>query len=373
MIGIKSFEDVVRALLKGDKIVALTVVEKEIELAKNKGHHGVVMRLRGLLRDIADGESSSGFGAASYRNVPQTPSSMLNNSTLYEISSPDIDLEDVILSHENEEAVNIFLDEWKHQDSLLKHGLSPSNRLLLYGSPGTGKTKLANAIAHKLNYPLISVYLDELISSYLGNTGKNIREIFGLASKGNRIIFLDEIDAIAKHRGDTQDTGELKRVVTVFLQNIDKLPNNSIVIGATNHEELLDRAIWRRFPIRLNLDLPDHHARVELFKLFLEADHEELNLQLLANLSTGFSGSAIEDICRNVLKKSVINKSEASTAEAIRSVMLYNANNLSRTGKVHWKKEFYEAAQHLKDTGYTLREIESISRIPYTTLREHVR
>jgi SpoVK/Ycf46/Vps4 family AAA+-type ATPase len=371
MINITDFERVVEALLSNNKVEAMRVIELEIDAEKSKGHHKIVTRLRSLLRTIADNSATGGYVAAGYRNTAQA--NIPTTNRLYDTSAPRTDLSSVILSRDNQRAVTEFLEEWTHKESLLKHGLMPANRMLFYGAPGTGKTKLANALATSLGYPMISVFLDELISSYLGRTGKNIREVFELASRGNVIIFLDEIDAIAKHRGDVQDTGELKRAVTVFLQNIDRLPADSIVIGATNHEELLDKAIWRRFPIRLNLDLPDLEARSRLYELFLGDEAQNISVELLSKLSEGCSGSAIEDIARNMLKYAVISNVELTNAEAVRITMAYNNDNVIKSAKTHWKKEVYEAAQYLKDEGYSHREIEALSGVPYTTLKEHVK
>ena len=159
-----------------------------------------------------------------------------------------------ILSQEQWDTVNEFLSIAKSHARQSQR--LPAISLLMYGPPGTGKSRLARHIAQELGLELYIARLDGLISSFLGSTSKNIRALFDFAAKTPCILFLDEFDAIAKIRGDTQELGELKRVVNSFIQNLDTLGTQSIVIAATNHEELLDSAIWRRFSYRLALEFP---------------------------------------------------------------------------------------------------------------------
>lgn len=371
MISVDTLEGVTKALLSNDKAKALLLVEEEIESSKKKGYHKQVTRLRALLRSVADSDYSSGYSTSNYRN--DTTTSFKITSNLFTLESPNISLDDVVLSKANEDKVAKVLNEWSHKDSLMNKGLSPSNRIIMYGLPGTGKTKLANALAASLGCPIMSVYLDELMSSYLGKTGKNIREIFDVANKGKVVLFLDEIDAVAKQRNDVQDIGELKRVVTVFLQNIDKLSPETIVIGATNHEEILDRAIWRRFPVRLNLNTPDTPARKQLFELFLGDAKKGVDTKLLSSISEGLTGSAIEETAKQALKNAILENAQVSTSELIRLVFLLTTESKNNYTKKHWDNDVYNAAQILKDDGFNLRQIEKMTGIPYTTLREHIK
>jgi SpoVK/Ycf46/Vps4 family AAA+-type ATPase len=180
--------------------------------------------------------------------------------------------------------------------------------LLLYGPPGCGKTHLAQWIASELGMPLLLARLDGVISSYLGSTAKNIRAIFEYAAAAPCVLFLDEFDALAKLRDDAQEIGELKRVVNSFLQNIDSLPPDSVVIAATNHPQLLDPAVWRRFSYRLELARPDVALRQHLWMEFLapEAlrDHE---YAALADLSEGLTGADIREACLRARRSSMVN------------------------------------------------------------------
>src|SRR5438132_3920126 len=153
----------------------------------------------------------------------------------------------VLLTDQQKNVVQEFLSVAKCHAQIEEDSLSSSMSLLLYGPPGCGKSRLARDIAVELGLPLYVARLDGLISSFLGSTSKNIRALFEFASRTPCVMFLDEFDAIAKLRGDTQELGELKRVVNSFIQNLDAVGQHTIILAATNHEELLDNAVWRRF------------------------------------------------------------------------------------------------------------------------------
>jgi SpoVK/Ycf46/Vps4 family AAA+-type ATPase len=177
----------------------------------------------------------------------------------------------------------------------------------MYGPPGTGKSRLARHIARELGLELYVARLDGLISSFLGSTSKNIRALFDFAAKTPCVLFLDEFDAIAKLRGDTQELGELKRVVNSFIQNLDALASHSVVLAATNHRELLDSAVWRRFGYRLELDFPNAELRALMWAQYLESfDFDARDLELLVDLSEGFSGSDIAEVGRRLRRRRLV-------------------------------------------------------------------
>ena len=203
----------------------------------------------------------------------------------------------VVLGQDQWDTVNEFLSIAKSYALADTDGLSTSLSLLMYGPPGTGKSRLARHIAKELGLDLYVARLDGLISSFLGSTSKNIRALFDFASKTPCVLFLDEFDAIAKLRGDSQELGELKRVVNSFIQNLDTLGSHSIVIAATNHEELLDSAVWRRFSYRLALNFPTADLREKMWTAFTGTlDFTEREIALLVDLSEGFSGSDIREV-----------------------------------------------------------------------------
>jgi SpoVK/Ycf46/Vps4 family AAA+-type ATPase len=187
----------------------------------------------------------------------------------------------------------------------------------MYGPPGTGKSRLARHIAKELGLELYVARLDGLISSYLGSTAKNIRALFDFASKTPCILFLDEFDAIAKIRSDGHELGELKRVVNSFLQNLDTLGRQSIIIAATNHEALLDAAVWRRFTYRVALQLPSREQRTQMWKDFIAPiSFSDRDLVVLADLSDGFSGSDIRETCARLKRRQITSGKELHLSEA---------------------------------------------------------
>jgi len=149
-----------------------------------------------------------------------------------------------------------LIDEQRRADILRAHGMEPRHRVLLAGPPGNGKTSLAETLAYELAVPLFMVKYEAVITSYLGETAQRLRRLFDFVRTEPCVLFFDEFDAIAKERGDIHETGEIKRVVTTLLLQLDDLPSYCVLVGATNHAELLDKATWRRFELRLNLDEP---------------------------------------------------------------------------------------------------------------------
>lgn len=237
---------------------------------------------------------------------------LLERVNLKSLSDPD-----VILSQEQWDTVNEFLSITKSYAQADLHGVSSSLSFLLYGPPGTGKSRLARHIAQDLGLELFIARLDGLISSFLGSTSKNIRALFDFASKTPCVLFLDEFDAIAKVRGDSQELGELKRVVNSFIQNLDTLGNQSIIVAATNHHELLDAAIWRRFSYRLALDYPTPDMRRRMWTEFKgPLSPTARDLELLVDLSEGFSGSDIHDVLVRLQRRSIISKQSTTLKDA---------------------------------------------------------
>jgi len=228
--------------------------------------------------------------------------SLIERVNLRELQEPSI-----FLSQNQWDVVNEFLSIAKSYAQLEAQGAAGSISLLMYGPPGTGKSRLARFIAQELGLELYIARLDGLISSFLGSTSKNIRALFDFAAKTPCVLFLDEFDAIAKLRGDSQELGELKRVVNSFIQNLDALGSQSIVLAATNHEELLDRAIWRRFGYRVELDFPTKDQREQMWQEFLKPlVFSTRDLGLLVDLSEGFSGSDIREVCQRLNRRRIV-------------------------------------------------------------------
>ncbi len=234
----------------------------------------------------------------------------------------------IMLGGDAGQTISQFIEDAQHISLLAEKGVSARLGLLLYGPPGTGKTLLAGHIAASLKRPLYVVRLDSLISSRLGETAKNIRGIFEFVPARNAVLFLDEMDAVAKLRDDRHELGELKRVVNTVLQGLDSLTDDVVTIGATNHPHLLDPAIWRRFPYKVELDLPDEDVRASMWEHFLfqgDEAHKD-NARLLARVSDGLNGADIENIALAARRRAILSDQASNLGHILFAV------SASRTG-----------------------------------------
>lgn len=202
--------------------------------------------------------------------------------------------------------VDEFVSCVHNADALIAAGVGFFPTMLLYGPPGCGKTVLANEIAAKLTLPLLTARCDTLVSSFLGATSKNIRTMFEHAAGRPCVLFLDEFDALAKARDDKQELGELKRVVVSLLQNIDALSHGTVVLAATNHPQLLDPAVWRRFAYRIEIGLPDDEQIHALLASRLGNFATPKEIETAAPLCFGLSGALIEQAARDSVRAAVL-------------------------------------------------------------------
>ena len=187
---------------------------------------------------------------------------------LYHEIAPARTLDDLVLPKDVVAACRQLLAEHQRTDLLRAHNLEPRHRLLLTGPPGNGKTSLAEALAAELAVPLLSVRYESVIASYLGETSVRLAKLFEQVRTHRCVLFFDEFDVVGKERGDIHETGEIKRVVSSLLLQVDELPSHVVVVAATNHPELLDRAVWRRFQIRIDLPPPTQSLAEEWFRRF---------------------------------------------------------------------------------------------------------
>lgn len=219
------------------------------------------------------------------------------------------------------QVIEQFVEDANNIGLLSENGISARLGILLVGPPGTGKSLLAGHLAARLSRPFYVVRLDSVISSRLGETSKNIRGMFDFIPTKDAVLFLDEMDAIAKLRDDRHELGELKRVVNTVLQGLDSLGDEVIVVGATNHPHLLDPAIWRRFPYKAELLPPDADVRTSMWRYFLFQDRDdEGSSELLARLSDGMSGAEIENCAHAARRRAVISKREISVPHVVHAI-----------------------------------------------------
>lgn len=232
---------------------------------------------------------------------------------------PHRTIDELILPKSVAQACNELAEEQHRVELLRSYGVEPRHRILLAGPPGNGKTSLAEAIANKLMVPLFTVRYEGVVGSFLGETSQRLHQLFDYVSTRRCVLFFDEFDAIGKERGDVHETGEIKRVVSSLLLQMDALPSHVTVVVASNHPELLDRAVWRRFQLRLELPPPTQKMAEEWFRKL--ADRLDAPMghspRSLATQLKGLSFAEIEDFAGDVARRYVLQLPEANLEKIV--------------------------------------------------------
>lgn len=256
-----------------------------------------------------------------------------------------------------EEVIVSIINEWLKYDRLLEIDASPASSCLIYGVPGTGKTHLAKWISKEINIPIVLAKLDGLMSSFLGTTSRNIGNLFKFANRYNCVLLLDEFDAIAKLRNDPHEVGEVKRVVNTLLQNLDSRRGVGFTIGVTNHEGLLDPAIWRRFDVQIEIPRPSTKVMIELLNGFLKPlDLSESEMKFLAWSIEGASGADAK-VLANWIKKSFVFDDKTSLANAMRKFALLNTGRVKDVKKnLFMGNDEYLILALIKDENYAFKQ-----------------
>ena len=228
-------------------------------------------------------------------------------ASLLEASYPKTRLGDIILGNTLAEQLQRVMREQRHAGRIVEHGLSPRRKLLLIGPPGTGKTLTASILAGELGLPLLQVRLDGLITKYMGETAGKLRQIFDATSRTRGVYFFDEFDAIGSQRGLANDVGEIRRVLNSFLQMIEQDRSHGLIVAATNHAEILDPALYRRFDDVLYYNLPDKSQIAKLLKTRLAGTAtKRIRWQSLAALASGLNYAEVTRAANDVLKDALI-------------------------------------------------------------------
>jgi SpoVK/Ycf46/Vps4 family AAA+-type ATPase len=232
-------------------------------------------------------------------------------------------LDELVLPELTALAARQLIEEQQRASLLRSHSLEPRNRLLLVGPPGNGKTTLAEAIAESLALPFFVVRYESVIGSYLGETAARLRRVFEFVRTTPSVLFFDEFDTVGKERGDTHETGEIKRVVSSLLMQIDDLPSYVVVIAATNHAELLDRAVWRRFQLRLDLPIPTQKQLTEFVAALARRSSIDLGISpsQVARAIGRVSYSEAEEFFLDLARQQVLSLGERSPAAIAKEQM----------------------------------------------------
>lgn len=282
---------IVHAAQTGDGVALRRTVEALIAEERQKQHHVLAERLEQALQ--RNGSSDEMVVGAPRAVAP------------VEVISPSRSFGDLLLPEATKSACDELIEEQQRTEVLRSFGLEPRHRILLTGPPGNGKTSLAEAIAEALLVPLMKVRYEAVVGSFLGETAAALSSVFSYARTRRAVLFFDEFDAIAKERGDEHETGEVKRVVSSLLMQIDDLPSHVVVIAASNHPELLDRAVGRRFELHLQLPMPDMKARTEWFDRFLDNFDARISRTpaSFGKATAGASFSALERLTLDIRRR----------------------------------------------------------------------
>jgi len=242
---------------------------------------------------------------------------------LFHEQNPERRVSDLVLPTSARHAVTELIEEHHRRDLLRSHGVEPRNRIMLIGPPGGGKTSLAEAIATELAVPLLSVRYEGVIGSFLGETALRLETLFAAVRVRPCVLFFDEFDAIAKERGDTHETGEIKRVVSSLLLQVDKLPSYVVVVAATNHAELLDRAVWRRMQLRLELPQPTRGGKIEWLSAWSARTGIALGLapKTIAERLPGVSFAELEEFALDLQRQSILSGPDPHPSEVTQRVL----------------------------------------------------
>lgn len=340
--------------LAGDKEKLINYASVLADNLEKQGEGSFARRIRAVL-------NKKNVSFTSLDSLSTRPVDSESRMEIVEISTPHVEESQIILGKYAQNAIFTFVDGYENRDTLLRSGIDVANSLLLYGPPGCGKTTVAQFISSITGLPLVTARLDGLVSSLLGSTAKNIRKIFDFASKRECILFLDEFDVIAKLRDDKNELGELKRVVNSLIQNIDSFSSDSILIAATNHHELLDPAIWRRFSTVISLEKPQREDIGKLLHILLkEKSNNFMNnpkkLVFVEGALVGLSHSDIKTIVFSAIRNMILSgREELTNCDVLKEIYFH---------KNHGIDEENEFITFLLFNGVTHKEMNDCLKIP---------
>ena len=335
----------------------------------------IIRKVRDSFPEVADEISRTiscvGLPLSNSRSIEMSPIPIDKEShlSLINVEEP-IRIAPPILEENTIKLLEEFIDERNKMLDFIKVGVTPPSSIMLCGQPGVGKTYIAHWLSGELNIPLITIDLATSISSYLGQTGQNIKSIFDYAISQKAILFLDEIDAIAKRRDDQADLGELKRLVNVLLKEIESFPPSGLLIGATNHPELLDKAIWRRFDNVVTIKMPEYEQRVDLIYRHLDVFLSGLDastVEYLAKGLVGFNSADICKLCEHIKRRFIISPSNSKTIIVL-SELFKVTQGIDKSTRVKICREIRKSFPML-----SIRDISSITQIPSTTVQRYLR
>lgn len=340
--------------LAGDKEKMINYAKVLADNLEKQGEVSFAKRVRTVI-------NKKNVSFASLDSFSTRPVDAESRMEIVEVSTPRVEESQIVLGKYTQDTIYGFIEGYENRDILLRSGIDVTNSLLLYGPPGCGKTTVAQLISSITGLPLVTARLDGLVSSLLGSTSKNIRKIFDFASKRECILFLDEFDVIAKLRDDKNELGELKRVVNSLIQNIDSFSSDSILIAATNHHELLDPAIWRRFSTVISLEKPQKSEVGKLLDVLLRDKKTNFmsnpkKLVFVEDALVGLSHSDVKTIIFSAIRNMILSgRDELTNCDVLKEIYFH---------KNHGIDEENDFITFLLSKGVTHKEMNDCLKIP---------
>lgn len=303
MANAEQLKSLFRAFAERNDATFLKVADTIIaeELAAN--HHALANDLKKALEQ----HGASSRSHAVHRPLTTMPKDRRNGDTLIALKESRVSQDQIVLQEAPNRKIQRLLEEHRKRDRLAHYGYRAKNKLLFWGPPGCGKTFTAHYVAHELGLPIGIIRLNAVISSFLGDTASHIQRVFDLAAGSPMVLLLDEVDAIAKERDDPNDVGELKRVVNSLLQAMDTfISSESIIIAASNHQYLLDPAVWRRFDDIVHFAMPERDEREQYLRLLLNGIEFQGSFAHLAKILQGLSFADIQRVTIEAVKTRIL-------------------------------------------------------------------
>ena len=340
--------------LKPDPYQVSAFAEHFAERLEAEGEARLAARLRRLTERAAKPAGST--------FVSQTIAADIEvQLSLVEEMLPSVGPNYPVLPRATETELKRFVELNRLSGDLASAGIESPCTLLLFGPPGCGKTMSAIAVASDLGLPLLVVRLESLIGSYLGNSAKNLRRVFDSASARPCVLLLDEFDAVAKMRDDSQEVGEVKRLVGSLLQNFDRVQGRQIVIAATNHHHMLDPAIWRRFDVTLHLDHPSEAEIAGIVsKIVPNGSLSEHLIKAVAVLARGMTGSDVAGIAKRALQDSFLFPEESFARRIALGILTRSHVPGEPEDNVASKKDFVIAIRKRAGDAVPVRQIAAL-------------
>ena len=315
MATAEQLKALVRSYAEDDQAQFLSIAMQVAAHAARQGHAKLAQELRSLVDQV-----KSRGQIAPRRLDPPTPLAQPRGelSGLLSVSYPDTRLNEMVLQPAVRERLERVLREQQQAHKLREHGLRPRHRMLLVGPPGSGKTMTAAALAGETQLPLFTILLDGLITRFMGETAAKLRLVFDAIRSTRGVYLFDEFDAIGGHRSASNDVGEIRRVLNSFLQFLEQDQSDSLIIAATNHPELLDHALFRRFDDVVEYNTPSGELANRTIRSKLGSfSSEDLDWKLLSKAVKGLSYAELARACNDAIKEAILDDKASVTTQSL--------------------------------------------------------